>query len=36
LNGAGYLGDPGLVITALDKVNFGKWHGVGSLFSCAF
>src|SRR5262245_32020518 len=31
----GYLGDPGLVVTALDKVNFREWHGMGLLFSCA-
>src|SRR5215831_2650871 len=29
LYGPGYLGDPGLVVTALDKVNPGKRHGMG-------
>jgi hypothetical protein len=36
LHGPGYLGDAGLVVTAFDKVNLGKWHGMHSLFTCTF
>ena len=30
LDGAGYLGDTGLVITTFDDVDSGEWHGIAS------
>src|SRR6516225_4967468 len=33
LDGAGDLGDPGLVVTTFDHVDFGKRHGIGSFLS---
>src|SRR5262245_64702296 len=36
LDGGGYFGDPGLVITAFDNVDFGERHGRGLPFSSAF
>ena len=30
LDGAGYLGNPGLVVTAFDDMDFGKRHGIVS------
>jgi hypothetical protein len=35
LDGAGYLGNPGLVVAAFDNVDFGKWHD-RSPVSCEF
>jgi hypothetical protein len=36
LDSARYFGDPSLVITAFDYVNFSKWHGMTSFFAVAF
>ena len=36
LDGARYLGNPGLVVTAFDNVDFGKRHGTASFFTLTF
>jgi hypothetical protein len=36
LDGAGYFGDPGLVVTAFDNKDFDEWHGTTSFFTLTF